>query len=95
MASDRRGIMYERASWGHIPLAHGIGDDRHVRAACDCGAMAVIDTAMWIAEGCAGLKLSSFEERVRCGACGARRVPLQVWYGKVRPTLQTPIYVFR
>jgi hypothetical protein len=81
--------------WDGLPLAHGIAEDRHVRALCDCGASAVIDVSMWVAEGSTGLQLSSFEDRVRCGACGARRVPLQIWHQKARPTLQTAIYVFR
>ena len=95
MASDRRGVMYERASWGTLPLSHGVGEDRHIRALCGCGAAAVVDPAMWIAEGLGGARLSSFEDRMRCGACGARSVPLQVWYGRARPSFQSMIYVFR
>src|SRR4051812_44919400 len=93
-ARARTGRMYEKASFGRLPLAHGVGDDRHVRAICACGAMSVVDTSMWIAAGLGGEALWRFEDRMRC-QCGARSVPLEIWYGKARPLLQGVIYVFR
>jgi hypothetical protein len=94
-STPRRGRMYCPASFPNLPLAHGIGEDRHVRALCGCGAMAVVDTTPWQTEGLGGKPLHTFQDRMRCIACGARSVPLQIWYGKARPSLQSAIYVFR
>ncbi len=95
MNTVRFGIMYEKASWPDLPLGHGVGEDRHVRAICKCGASSVVDTSMWVAAGLGGKPLPTFEDRMRCIPCGARSVPLEIWYGRVRPTLQAMIYVFR
>jgi len=91
---QRWGQAFEKASFPNLPLAHGVGDDRHVRALCACGGMSVVDTAPWIAAGEGGKPLHAFEDRMRC-ACGARSIPLEIWYGKARPSLQSGIYVFR
>lgn len=93
MAADGSGRMYEAASWSHLPLAHGIGPGRHIRALCRCGVQAVIDPTPWAPEG--GRRLTSFEDRLRCGACGARSVPLEIWYGHEPPTLAPDIWIFR
>ena len=95
MASERTGRMYCPASFPNLPLAHGVKDDRHVRAICRCGASAVVDTAPWIAEGLGGQPLHSFQDRMRCIPCGARSAKLEIWYRKARPSLQGAIYVFR
>lgn len=92
--TESKGRMYWDGALEGLPLAHSIGENRHLRAVCACGASSVVDTSMWIAEGLGGQPIPSFYDRMRC-ACGARSVKLEIWYRQVRPSLQGMIYVFR
>jgi len=74
-------------------LSMGLRGDRHVRALCRCGVAVALDTSPWTEE--AESPLARFEDRVRCALCGARSVPLQIWYGPATPKPQTVIYIFR
>src|SRR5471030_2466887 len=78
---ERSGRMYSAATFPNLPLAHGVGPDRHLRAYCRCGAWAVIDPSRWIADKLGGAPLTSFYARLRCTQCGARSVPIEVWNG--------------
>ena len=95
MDSERTGRMFDRGSWGNLSLSHGVKEDRHIRAVCRCGATAIIDPSHWMSEGAGGQPLSSFEDRLRCIPCGARSVPLEIWYRQTRATYQGAIYIFR
>lgn len=74
-------------------LAEALREDRHVRAACLCGVMVVLDVSGWAPE--AAKPLSRFADRVRCKRCGARSVPLELWYGPARARPQDAVYIFR
>lgn len=77
--------MYNLASFPRLPLAHGVGKDRHIRADCDCGAFGVIDPSPWIEAKEGGQPLLSFRTRLRCTRCGAENVTLEIWYQAARP----------
>ena len=74
-------------------LSVALRNDRHVRAKCRCGVAVTLDIRPWAQDH--ATPLARFEDRVRCAACGARSVPLEVWYGPPNPKPQTVIYIFR
>jgi hypothetical protein len=79
-----------------LSLSHGVGPDRHLRAACTaCERRVVFDPAPWVDQGLAGLPLTAFEARLRC-VCGARRARLEIWPGPPSPgPPEVSIYAFR
>ncbi len=93
---EERGAPWDLGGYA-VCLSHGVGKDRHLRAACAvCGRRVVFDPLPWIEQGLAGLPLRSFEGRLRC-VCGARRARLEVWSGP-SPQDALPdrsIYAFR
>ncbi len=93
---EERGAAWDLGGYA-VCLSHGIGPDRHLRAACGvCGRRVVFDARQWVEQGLAGLPLIRFEARLRC-VCGARRARLEVWSGP--PPAGCPpdrtIYAFR
>jgi hypothetical protein len=86
--------------WGYcgldLPLAHGVGPDRHLRASCrSCGRQVVFDPTPWIGERLGGHRLTWFESRLRC-LCGGRSARLEIWTGPAPTTeLGAGIYPFR
>jgi len=87
------GRMFDAITFGHYPLAHGVGPDRHLRAVCACGASVVLDPTPWIEAHDGGKPLTSFWERLRC-KCGARSVPLEIWY-QTAPPDNGPVWIWR
>jgi hypothetical protein len=79
-----------------VPLAHGVGPVRHLRAHCRvCGRRIVFDPTHWIRQHLGGLRLTHFETRLRC-ICGARQARLEIWSGPAEPGLpDLSIYSFR
>jgi hypothetical protein len=94
------GVAEPCRPWGlvgyNLPLAHGVGPDRHLRARCaSCARLVVFDPAPWIAARLGSLPLASFETRLRC-LCGARRASLEIWTGPAPGHAgDNSIYAFR
>lgn len=79
MADEPR-IMYELASWAHLPAAHGRGPDRHIRVFCDaCGAWDVVELGQWPSARW-GQRLPTLVAEMLC-RCGSRRLRGEIWSG--------------
>ena len=65
------------------PLAECVGEDRHLRAYCECGEVTSFDADAWLMRGLAFLSMSEFSGRLRC-PCGRRQARFVVWPGSLR-----------
>jgi hypothetical protein len=89
--------MHSGPEAARLPLAHAVGQDRHLRARCPCcRQMAVLDASPWIEMRLGAQRLESFEDRLRC-VCGSRRARLEIWSGAAsqEARLKGGIWMFR
>lgn len=72
--------MYE--TYDHdLPLGHGVGKDRHMKARCGaCGREKVLDGHAMFDRGWGGKRISQVAARLKC-TCGQVGVKLAIYHG--------------